>query len=125
LGSFVLTTPELAALWHVPNEAPPHLQLTSRTTLAPPAAAGRRDRVIGVSTWANEGRPVGLSVADSRLHLHLLGPTGTGKTTAMLSLAVQDVLAGRGVAVLDPKGDLVQALLERIPRERIDDLVLI
>src|SRR5207245_2533402 len=87
-GSFVLTAAELAALWHVPSEAPPHLRLASAATLAPPAGAVRGDRVLGASTWGDEGRRVGLSVADSRQHLHLLGPTGTGKTTAMLSLAV-------------------------------------
>jgi hypothetical protein len=69
--------------------------------------------------------PVGLSIPDSRQHLHLLGATGTGKSTAMLNLAVADIAAGRGVAVLDPKGDLVEGVLERIPAARIDDVILI
>lgn len=68
---------------------------------------------------------MGLSVADSRHHLHLLGSSGTAKTTAMLNLAAQDIAAGRGVGVLDPKGDLVRGLLARMPRARLDDVVLI
>jgi hypothetical protein len=68
---------------------------------------------------------VGLSLGDSRLHLHLLGATGTGKTTVLLNLAAQDIAAGRGLAVLDPKGDLIAALLERIPAQRVGDVVLI
>src|SRR5207253_10453241 len=82
-------------------------------------------RAIGLSTWTNRARPVGLSIPDSRCHLHLLGSTGTGKTTTMLNLAAQDIAAGRGVGVLDPKGDLVRGLLGRLPPERIPDVVLI
>lgn len=83
------------------------------------------ERQLGVSTWAGENVPVRLSIADSRHHLHLLGATGTGKSTAMLNLAVADVAAGRGVAVLDPKGDLVEGVLARIPAARVKDVVLI
>lgn len=124
-GSFILTARELAALWHLPSEAPPQLQVARSPKLPAPAQAQQTERVLGLSTWADEGIPIGLSLADSLLHLHLLGPTGTGKTTAMLNLAVQDVGAGRGVGVLDPKGDLVRGVLARIPRSRIEDVVLI
>ncbi len=124
-GSFILTARELAVLWHLPSDAPPQLAITRSARLPPPARADRGDRLLGLSTWADEHRPIGLSIADSRLHLHLLGPTGTGKTTAMLNLAVQDVAAGRGVGILDPKGDLVSGVLERIPRSRREDVVLI
>jgi hypothetical protein len=83
------------------------------------------ERRLGVSTWAGENVPVGLSIEDSRQHLHLLGSTGTGKSTAMLNLAVRDIQTGRGVAVLDPKGDLVEGVLARIPASRKNDVILI
>ena len=124
-GSLLLTVPELAALWHLPSEAPPQLEVVRSPQLPPPRGAERGERVLGVSTWAGADREVGLSVPDSRYHLHLLGSTGTGKTTALLNLACRDIAAGRGVGVLDPKGDLVRGLLERIPRERIGDVVLV
>lgn len=124
-GSLILTARELAALWHLPSDGPPQLQLARAARLAPPRNASRGERLLGQSTWGDEDRPIGLSLADSRLHLHLLGPTGTGKTTALLNLAVQDVTAGRGVGVLDPKGDLVRGVLERLPRGRLDEVVLI
>jgi hypothetical protein len=76
-------------------------------------------------TWAGDNVPVGLSIPDPRQHLHLLGATGTGKSTAMLNLAVADIAAGRGIAVLDPKGDLVEGVLARIPASRKDDVILI
>ena len=112
-------------LWHLPPALEPRVDAARALTLPPPPEVGRGERLLGVSTWANEELPVRLSIADSRHHLHLLGPTGTGKTTAMLNLASQDIAAGRGVGVLDPKGDLVRGLLERLPRERIGDVVLI
>ena len=58
-------------------------------------------------------------------HLYVSGQTGTGKSTLLLNLALQDIEAGAGVAVLDPHGDLVEALLGRIPAERADDVVLV
>jgi hypothetical protein len=85
----------------------------------------RGGRVLGVDATRRVAPPVTLSIVDSRQHLHLLGPTGTGKSTLLLNLAAQDIAAGRGCAVLDPKGDLVRELLARIPRERLDDVVYI
>lgn len=80
------------------------------------------ERLLGVRAQAS-AVDVRLSLAQSRHHLHLLGPTGTGKSTLLLNLAAQDVTAGRGCAVLDPKGDLIRDLLERIPRSRLGDVV--
>jgi len=125
LGSFVLNVRELAALWHFPLEAPPHLAVIRAPKLPPPSGVSDGMRQIGISTWADAGVPVRLSLPDSRHHLHLLGATGTGKTTVMGNLAVQDIVAGRGVGLLDPKGDLAHAVLARIPRRRMDDVVLI
>jgi hypothetical protein len=122
---FILTPAELAAIWHLPTEAQPYVETIRSPKLPPPAGVSRGDRLLGRSNWRGDDRPVGLSIADSRHHLHLLGPTGTGKSTAMLNLAAQDIAAGRGVGVLDPKGDLVHELLARIPRERMDDVILI
>ena len=123
--SFILTSEELAALWHLPTVEPPLLRRAHPMHLPPPPAADAGERVLGRSTWPGDDRAIGLSVVDSRVHLHLLGPTGSGKTTAMLNLALQDVLAGRGVGVLDPKGDLVAGVLARLPRSRLDDVVYI
>jgi hypothetical protein len=57
--------------------------------------------------------------------MHVLGPTGSGKSTLLLNLALQDIEAGVGVGVLDPKGDLISDLLERIPGRHRDRVVLI
>ncbi len=125
VGSFILSADELASLWHPPHAAIPSLALIRSPKVPPPHGVQHGERQLGVSTWAGENVPVRLSIADSRHHLHLLGATGTGKSTAMLNLAVADVAAGRGVAVLDPKGDLVEGVLARIPAARVKDVVLI
>jgi len=57
--------------------------------------------------------------------VHLLGSTGAGKTTALLNLAMADIEGGRGVAIIDPKGDLIRSIVERIPRAEWDRVVLI
>jgi hypothetical protein len=77
---------------------------------------------------ANAGRPVlaGISLPDTRHHIHVFGPTGTGKTTLLLRMVLDDVVAGRGVAVFDPsKGDLIRDLLDRLPAGCGDRLVII
>ncbi|BCJ63019.1 type IV secretory system conjugative DNA transfer family protein [Polymorphospora rubra] len=86
---------------------------------------GLGGKVIGV---ANAGPPmrVGISLPDCRYHLHALGPTGTGKTTLLMRMILDDVEAGRGVAAFDPaKGDLIRDLLARLPKDCGDRLVLI
>lgn len=65
-----------------------------------------------------------MSVNDSLRHLHVLGPTGTGKSTLLAGLIIQDLQAGRGCLVVDPKGDLVREV-RRVPVERIDDVVVL
>lgn len=78
--------------------------------------------IIGTREIWGGDNPFGLSPADRRQHLYVIGKTGTGKTTLLRNLIVQDVLAGRGVGVLDPHGDLAQELLDLIPPWRTDDV---
>jgi hypothetical protein len=68
---------------------------------------------------------LGVSVPDARHHLHVLGPTGTGKSTLLVNLACAEARAGRGLAVFDPKGDLIRDLLDRLPPTVGGRLILI
>lgn len=70
-------------------------------------------------------KKLSISPQDSRLHSLLVGPTGAGKSTAMLHLILSDIKAGRSVLVLDPKNDLVTDILACIPEERARDVVVI
>ena len=85
----------------------------------------KNDRSFAVSMEAINPKRLSISPRDSLEHCHLIGPTGSGKSTAMLHLILSDINAGRSVLVLDPKTDLVNDVLMRIPEERIDDVVII
>jgi hypothetical protein len=67
-------------------------------------------------------RPFGIRQADRLYHMYVIGRTGTGKSTLLETLALQDIRSGRGLAVIDPHGDLVERLAEAIPESRCDDL---
>lgn len=71
------------------------------------------------------GRGLRLRTEDRLQHLHVMGPTGVGKSTLLASLALQDIAAGRGVVVVDPKRDLVESILARVPERRLDDVVVL
>ena len=81
------------------------------------------DVVIGERQGYGQRLPFGLSIADRRQHLYLIGKTGTGKSTLLRNLIVQDIEAGRGCMLLDPHGDLADELLDYIPPRRTEDLV--
>lgn len=72
--------------------------------------------------WGGE-QPFGFSPDDRRQHCYVIGKTGTGKSTLLKNLILQDIHAGRGVAVVDPHGDLAQEILDHYPPSRADDLV--
>ena len=78
--------------------------------------------VLGTEIKCNQ--PVELSSAGRRQGTYVLGINGTGKSTLLLNIALQDIAAGDGLCLLDPHGDLVEDVLARIPPERVDDVIL-
>ena len=79
--------------------------------------------VIGTRNQWGQEVALSLSPADRRHHLYAIGKSGTGKTTLLRNLILQDIDAGRGVGVIDPHGDLAEDILHHIPRNRIEDVV--
>lgn len=80
--------------------------------------------ILGETTWRKRYQRFGMLPSDRLRHLWVLGKTGSGKSTLLASLLAQDVAAGRGVAILDPHGALVQAVLPHIPRSRTNEVLL-
>jgi energy-coupling factor transporter ATP-binding protein EcfA2 len=68
------------------------------------------------------GAGVHFSRAERERHLYIVGKSGSGKSTLMFNLAMADIMAGEGVAVIDPHGDLALDILDAIPRSRINDV---
>ena len=95
--------------------------------IAPPpeVGSGSSQRVVGASAVPGETGLVRQPITDAVYHTHLLGPTGVGKSTVLLSLALADAAEGRGLLLLDPKGDLATDFLARLPLERADDVVVL
>jgi len=83
------------------------------------------DRTFALSMNRIRGQRLSISPQDSLEHTIILGPTGSGKSTAMIHLILADIKAGRSVLVLDPKADLVNTVLELIPENRADEVVVI
>jgi Type IV secretion-system coupling protein DNA-binding domain len=122
-----LNATELATIsaWPIGATAEQPVAMTGSRLLAPSAAVMGRGRALGEATFPGRERLVALLPADSLRHLHAVGPTGTGKSTLLLNLITQDMAAGRAVVVIEPKGDLIAAVLARIPAGRMDDVVLL
>jgi len=123
---FLTCTPELAALAALPRDlAVPGLDRARAKSMPVPVAVptgGRGMTVLGDAEIG--GHPVALAVPDARYHVHMVGSTGSGKTTLLANMIVDNVLAGRGTVVIDPHGDLVLDVLDRLPASVAHKVVL-
>jgi hypothetical protein len=124
---FLTTVPELAALAALPQDlAVPGLDRARAKAMPAPVgvlSGGRLVKVLGRAQVG--GHSVGLHVVDARQHVHLIGKTGVGKSTLLLHMILADVHAGRGAVVIDPRGDLILDILDRLPATYANRLVLI
>jgi DNA helicase HerA-like ATPase len=79
--------------------------------------------VLGKNIYRNDEKLVRQKPNDRRLHTYIVGQTGTGKTTLLKNMIIQDIQEGKGVCFIDPHGDLANEILDFIPQERIKDVV--
>lgn len=79
--------------------------------------------LFGLTNYRNSLRPFGIKKDDRRRHMYVVGKTGMGKSTLLENMIVQDIRAGRGLAVVDPHGDLVEKIVKYIPSQRINDVI--
>lgn len=138
----VLNAAELASLvgWPIGGPPLPGVQYRSNRLLpaAPRAVVADavmsavastflddRLRRVGTATYPGPSGSLVLRPDDALRHLHVLGPTGSGKSHLLTNLIIQDITAGRGVVVMEPKSDLIRSILERIPERRINDVVVL
>ena len=128
---YLLSVSELATLWHptTENVHAAHVTRMESRELPPPESLPSPEEpgtiMIGNTVFRGRRHAFSMRLADRRRHLYLIGKTGTGKTTLLKSLIIADILAGRGVVVIDPHGDLFQELLTWIPTPRTNDVVLV
>jgi len=75
------------------------------------------------TNFRNQRRQFGIKANDRRKHLYLVGKTGMGKTTLLENMAIQDIQAGRGIAIVDPHGEFAQKMLDFVPSQRVNDVI--
>ena len=128
-GQMVLRADELAALVGWPIDLAPGLELPGINGLkrlpADPAVLNRSDRMIGVAGAPGQRGNLTLDTVSALRHLHVLGPTGVGKSTLLARLVLADIAAGIPVVVIDPKGDLVDDIWGRLPARCTGDVVVL
>ncbi|MFA5967046.1 MAG: type IV secretion system DNA-binding domain-containing protein [Patescibacteria group bacterium] len=122
----ILNTEEVASLWHLPTARleTPNIRWMRAKKLPPPSNLPKEGITLGKSVYRGVEAIIKMEDDDRRRHIYCIGKTGTGKTTWMQNLAYQDIMAGKGVCVVDPHGDMADWLLARIPKERVDDVIL-
>jgi hypothetical protein len=125
-SGMLLSVDELVGLVHVPG---PSLRsgilLRPRaTTKAAPAEASGGAFVLGQNVHQERRLPVTLLPHERSRHVYVIGASGTGKSTLLLSMVCQDMEQGAGIAVLDPHGDLIDDVFARVPHHRIEDVIL-
>lgn len=125
----VLSTHELASLYHFPNSSntnTDNLVTSLSKTLAAPVSlknGTKLDVLLGENEHHGTKTPIGLTAAERERHIYIVGGTGNGKTTMITYAITQDIAAGKGLAVIDPHGDLAETILDHIPQERIQDVI--
>jgi hypothetical protein len=120
------TTELLGVLgWPLGDDDLPGMPSLHPRPLRPAAALTRTERVFAVPATPGDNRPVGISAADSLMHMVTYGPTRSGKSTALIHLIKADMYADRPVVVLDPKRQLVDEVLTLVPPHRHDDVVVL
>lgn len=121
----VLSTDELATVWHLPNKTidTPHIYWL--TAKAAPATGGFPESGLwlGRSIYRGQERNIYMSEQDRMRHMYIIGRTGTGKTQLLKSMIIQDMRAGKGLCFLEPHGEGIEELMELVPPERAEDVI--
>ena len=126
-AGMLLNSEELTGFVHLPSSAvrSPVLLRDAGLTKAAPGSVRQSGIVIGDNEHNGDTVAVFLTPEQRVRHTHIIGSSGTGKSSLLLNLIQQDIENGEGIAVLDPHGDLINQILGMIPDDRIDDVVLV
>lgn len=132
--AFLLNAKELATVFHLPNitvqtpniywvrskkiEPPNDLPAASKSVDAPVTSIGR-------TNYRGIDMEFGIKTLDRRRHMYIIGKTGMGKSVLLENMLYSDIQAGRGIAVVDPHGDLAESVINFVPSWRTNDVIII
>ena len=123
---FILNTEEMASLYHPPlasAETPNIRWLMAKYSSAPSNIPGE-GIILGKNIYRGVTTEIKMKREDRRRHSYIIGKSGVGKSVLLASMAIQDIVNGEGVCVIDPHGDLINDIINRIPPERAQDVIL-
>jgi hypothetical protein len=121
----VLNSDELATVFHFPNKSieTAHIFWLNAKRAPAPSQIPMSGLFLGKSRYRGVERPIYIDNEDRRRHMYVIGKTGTGKSQLLEEMIVQDIQAGKGIAVIDPHGDLIDGVVSRIPASRAEDVI--
>lgn len=122
----ILNSVELATLFHFPDQnSVPTSQLARQDSkqVDGPRNVPEEGLLLGYNLFRGAKKAIRLAHEDRQRHMYVVGQTGTGKSTFLENLALQDMLNGNGFAFVDPHGDTAERLLAMVPKERTEDVI--
>lgn len=128
----VLSAEEVATIWHVPSllMKTPNFDWVISKKLEPPIDLPIPENeeeeeltILGEALFRGHRQKFGIRRDDRRRHIYVIGKTGMGKSTLLQNMVFSDIHSGKGIAVIDPHGDLVESILTYIPKERTNDVI--
>lgn len=125
-NSNILNATEIATLFHFPDQQNiPTSQLERQASkqVDGPRNVPEHGLLLGYNMFRGAKKAIRLADSDRARHMYVVGQTGTGKSTFLENLALQDMLEGRGFAFVDPHGDTAEKLLAMVPKERTEDII--
>ena len=123
--AMTLSTEEIASFYHLPisSTETPRVKWLKSKEAPPPENLPKQGLLLGESVFRGQAKPVYMTDDDRRRQFISIGQTGTGKSTLIGNMMIEDIQAGKGVAIIDPHGDLVENALGFVPKARLDDVI--
>ncbi|MDD5165612.1 MAG: DUF87 domain-containing protein [Candidatus Pacebacteria bacterium] len=123
----ILSLEEITTCIHFPatnvHHAAPQLKQSEAGTAPAPLDLPQKGTLIGTNTHRGQETPIYISPEDRMRHFYVIGQTGTGKTTLLKNMIIQDIEAGKGVCFIDPHGSDINDILAAIPKHRYEDVI--
>jgi hypothetical protein len=124
--TMILNTEELTSIFHFPNRKldTPNIHWLGARKLSPPTNLPKSGMLLGYSSFRGAQIPIYQNYSDRFRHFYMIGKSGSGKTTLFQNMILQDIREGHGVCYMDPNGDAVEWILNHIPKERAEDVII-
>lgn len=128
----IMNIEELASIYHLPNASveTPNIAWAGSKKGEPPTNLPAEGVVspdeltlFAMTDFRGHRQKFGMKLKDRRQHMYAIGKSGTGKSTMLENMAIDDIRKGRGVCIVDPHGDFINHVLDAIPASRINDVI--